>query len=51
VLPEDVTRAFDVAYANIRAFHEAQRGTDLEVQTMPGVTCRRVTRAINAVGA
>jgi histidinol dehydrogenase len=50
-LPEDVTRAFDVAYANIKAFHEAQRGADLEVQTMPGVTCRRVTRAINAVGA
>jgi histidinol dehydrogenase len=46
-----VTRAFDVAYANIKAFHEAQRGADLEVQTMPGVTCRRVTRAINAVGA
>jgi histidinol dehydrogenase len=49
-LPEDVTKAFDVAYANIKAFHEAQRGTDVSVETMPGVTCRRVTRPINAVG-
>lgn len=49
-LPEEVTRAFDVAYANIRAFHEAQRGGDISVETMPGVTCRRVTRPINAVG-
>ncbi|WIA32025.1 hypothetical protein OEZ86_002878 [Tetradesmus obliquus] len=50
VLPEEVSRAFDVAYANITAFHEAQRGADLAVETMPGVTCRRVTRPINAVG-
>ncbi|WIA11891.1 hypothetical protein OEZ85_011976 [Tetradesmus obliquus] len=50
VLPEEVARAFDVAYANITAFHEAQRGADLSVETMPGVTCRRVTRPINAVG-
>lgn len=49
-LPEEVTRAFDVAYSNIRAFHEAQRGPDLAVETMPGVTCRRVTRPINSVG-
>lgn len=50
-LPEEVTRAFDVAYNNIRAFHEAQSSSDLSVQTMPGVTCRRVTRPINAGGA
>lgn len=49
-LPEDITRAFDVAYNNIKAFHEAQRSSDLSVQTMPGVTCRRVTRPINNVG-
>ena len=45
-----MTKAFDVAYANIRAFHEAQRGTDVSVETMPGVRCGRVTRPINAVG-
>lgn len=49
-LPEEVTKSFDVAYANIRAFHEAQRSADISVETMPGVTCRRVTRPINAVG-
>ncbi len=46
----DVTAAFDVAYNNIRAFHEAQRGPDVSVETMPGVRCGRVTRPINAVG-
>ena len=50
-LPEDITRAFDVAYNNIKAFHEAQRSSDLSVQTMPGVTCRRVARPINNVRA
>jgi Histidinol dehydrogenase len=49
-LPADVTASFDVAYNNIRAFHEAQRSSDISVTTMPGVTCRRVTRPINAVG-
>ncbi|KAI8469321.1 MAG: histidinol dehydrogenase [Monoraphidium minutum] len=49
-LPEEVTAAFDVAYANIRAFHEAQRSPDASVETMPGVVCRRVTRPIGAVG-
>ena len=45
-----MTAAFDVAYRNIRAFHEAQRGGDVAVETMPGVACRRVTRPIGAVG-
>jgi histidinol dehydrogenase len=49
-LPEEVTAAFDVAYNNIAAFHRAQRGADLSVETMPGVVCRRVTRPIGAVG-
>ena len=46
-LDPEVTAAFDVAYANIRAFHEAQRTPTLEVETMPGVICRRVTRPIS----
>ncbi len=84
-LPAEVTQAFDVAYSNIRAFHEAQRTEALEVgialasagqrpryanpkelpgahgahhmhawpsqvETMPGVKCRRVARPIGAVG-
>jgi len=50
-LEEEVKRAFDVAYENIKAFHEAQRGRgDVDVETMPGVRCRRVARPIGAVG-
>lgn len=49
-LPDDLREAIDVAYANIRAFHQPQLGVMLEVETMPGVVCRRVTRAIERVG-
>jgi histidinol dehydrogenase len=52
-LPDDVRAAFDVAYDNIRAFHEAQLPTPQQervVETMPGVRCRRVSRPIGAVG-
>jgi hypothetical protein len=44
VLPAEVTKAFDVAYENIRAFHTAQRSEPLEVETMPGVRCRCVAQ-------
>lgn len=49
-LDPEVKKAFDVAYANISAFHAAQQQPDSEVETMPGVRCRRVTRPIGAVG-
>ena len=49
-LPQDVKQAFDTAYSNIKAFHEAQKTSSAEVETMPGVRCWRVTRPINAVG-
>lgn len=51
VLPKEVTDAFDIAFSNIRTFHQAQQQTQpLEVETMPGVKCKRVTRPIGAVG-
>ena len=51
VLDDDVKKAFDVAYENIKAFHAAQKGNgDVDVVTMPGVRCRRVARPIGAVG-
>ena len=40
--------AFDVAYNNVRRFHEAQQTEPISLETMPGVTCRRLTRAIGA---
>lgn len=49
-LEQRVKEAFDVAYKNIKTFHEAQFSTEVEVETMPGVRCRRVVRPINAVG-
>lgn len=50
VLDTETTRAFDVAYENIKRFHQAQKMDAIEVETMEGVTCRRVSRPINAVG-
>lgn len=50
MLDPETQAAFDVAYANIKTFHEAQQSGTLEVTTMPGVVCRRVTRPIGAVG-
>jgi len=50
-LDDDVKAAFDMAYDNIAAFHQAQAGLgDVDVETMPGVRCRRVSRPIGAVG-
>ena len=45
-LSRESREAFDVAYNNIRRFHKAQQSQTLEVETMPGVRCRRVTRPI-----
>jgi len=64
-LSPSVREAIDVAYSNIRRFHEAQKapadvsrahaqwapGEDvLEIATMPGVVCTRFPRAIERVG-
>ncbi|KAJ2747043.1 trifunctional histidinol dehydrogenase [Coemansia sp. BCRC 34301] len=49
-LPATVRAAIDQAYANVRCFHAAQLPPDSAVETMPGVTCRRFSRAIERVG-
>uniref|UniRef100_A0A7S0RS36 histidinol dehydrogenase n=1 Tax=Pyramimonas obovata TaxID=1411642 RepID=A0A7S0RS36_9CHLO len=50
-LDPEVQAAFDVAYDNIHTFHMAQKeAKPLEVETMPGVVCRRVARPVAAVG-
>ncbi|TDL29565.1 histidine biosynthesis trifunctional-protein [Rickenella mellea] len=47
----EVSKAIDIAYANIRKFHEAQaERTTLVVETMPGVQCSRFARPIARVG-
>ena len=42
--------AIELAIANVRRFHDAQRPADVAVETMAGVRCERVSRAIDAVG-
>ena len=49
-IPETVKNAIDVAYQNIYKFHEAQLKSEAKIETMPGVTCWRETRAIEKVG-
>ena len=50
VLTPKKIAAFDTAYNNIRAFHFAQKKPPQSTLTMPGVECRRVSRAIPSVG-
>ena len=45
-----VRDAFTRAYENLTSFHRAQSPKNLEVQTMPGVVCRREARPIERVG-
>lgn len=42
--------AIDTAIANVRAFHAAQLGQPIRVETVPGVLCERVLRPLRAVG-
>ncbi|HEU5136243.1 MAG TPA: histidinol dehydrogenase [Steroidobacteraceae bacterium] len=42
--------ALERAVANVARFHEAQLCAPLSVETMPGVRCERITRAIDSVG-
>ncbi|KAJ2784599.1 trifunctional histidinol dehydrogenase [Coemansia interrupta] len=49
-LSPKVREAIDQAYSNIHKFHAAQLGGDISVETMPGVTCARFSRAIERVG-
>lgn len=49
-IPPDVKEAIDVAYSNIKQFHEAQIHSEAPIETMPGVTCWRESRAIERVG-
>lgn len=49
-LPSEIKDAMRLAVKNIEAFHRAQVLSAVEVQTMPGVTCRQVNHAIESVG-
>jgi histidinol dehydrogenase len=49
-LSGDQRTALGIAIDNVRAFHAAQLAAPIEVETMPGVVCRRILRPIRAVG-
>ena len=49
-LPDDQKSAIDIACANIKKFHAAQKPEDIEVETTRGVYCRREARAIETAG-
>jgi histidinol dehydrogenase len=49
-LDESQRAALRTAIDNVLAFHLAQVPASVEVETMPGVVCRRVYRPIRAVG-
>lgn len=49
-LDPEIKQAIDTAYHNIYRFHKAQLPAPLEVETMPGVRCKRVARPIERVG-
>lgn len=49
-LSNDAKAAIDLAYNNIKTFHQAQQSQDIKVETMPGVECQLLTRAIKSVG-
>ena len=47
---EELKEAIAIAAKNIRTFHESQKSTEVEIETMPGVTCWRQSVAIENVG-
>ena len=49
-LDTPVKRAIDTAFTNIKRFHQAQLPDVLEIETMPGVRCKRITRPVENVG-
>lgn len=49
-LSSEQVEAMELAAVNIRAFHEASRPKDVSIETMPGLTVRKVWRAIDRVG-
>jgi histidinol dehydrogenase len=47
---DELKSAIAIAYQNIKKFHLAQKQSDLEIETMTGVTCMRKSVAMERVG-
>jgi histidinol dehydrogenase len=49
-LPAAALAAMDVAIANVRHFHKAQIPQAIDLVTMPGIRCQRISHPIDSVG-
>lgn len=49
-LPADQVAAIELAADNVRRFHEACMPSDIAVETLPGLTVRKVWRPIDRIG-
>ncbi|MUH71881.1 histidinol dehydrogenase [Psychrosphaera haliotis] len=49
-LGDEQRAAIELAYGQIKRFHEAQVQADVKVETSPGVVCELITQAISSVG-
>lgn len=49
-LSTKVIDAINMAYTNIKAFHQAQYPKDISIETQPGVICEQKHAALEAVG-
>ena len=49
-VPVELREAIDLAYENIRLFHEAQKTGPVRVETRPGVACWQEKKPIDKVG-
>ena len=49
-LSSEQVEAIEIAATNIRAFHEASRPMDVSIETAPGLSVRKLWRAIDRVG-
>jgi len=50
LVDDELKTAIQIAKDNIEKFHQAQATPDLVMETMPGVTCMRKSKAIQKVG-
>jgi len=49
-LDHDQLEAIDTAIANVRRFHEQQRPIDIDIETIEGVRCQRISHPLDSVG-
>lgn len=49
-IPDSLKAAINAAAANIRAFHEAQKPGEVDIETAPGVRCMQKSVPISKVG-